>query len=738
MNLSRIKRIFMYPLNEIRRRSVFAVFLAVMLVAVIMFTTTGLVAFFVEEAHPGEEGTYIYHRINYQYGMGYFYTNVTEIDVFEGSVPQYNLPVDPDLVANFHILDSFNVPNAVKDTLLENGFVVTFCVFDELALTDFSEYYNSIPEGVPRFITSDMILHIYHSLYASLLMYNEISYFIPWLNCTFKELLNNALSLYEYNMTSSDVVNEAILRLIAYLIVPLSLLDPNYSLPTGVPEISVQLANAELSKIYSHSEMTNSPIMLHIEDYTQYIPRGYYTLNKTLSRYFLSAMYLGRMFFPIYNAVNSTFADVTTVMAFLLTNLVLNTFVKANGEEMSAFEIYEKIYYITAFFVGYSDDLTFNDYKVVMENVFGQTASTNDLADPTKLHNAQSILESIDKSRISAVGARDRRTEIGLRFLGQRFILDSYIFQKLVYPEVPTRFFPKSLDIPATFNFSRARVHLSDELNATPKYKESLDNVTAEISELNITDWTWNLYNGWLYTLNATLKEEYPGYPTFMQTDAWLDEKLVTFLGSWTELRHDTILYAKQSYTRVTAAPSEFEKEGYVEPLPLLWSRLKGLVLQTKTGLETLGVLTQFYKEKLDAFSEELNFLLNVTLKELQNIELTDDEKSEIYYFNSWLDWIMEGIDSVHQKTTLVADVHTDPNSGMVLEEAVGYIHLLTVIYPTPSGALKIAMGPVFSYYEFKQNMEQRLTDEAWAQMLESESGVPPYPSWTSSYLVAP
>ena len=35
-------------------------------------------------------------------------------------------------------------------------------------------------------------------------------------------------------------------------------------------------------------------------------------------------------------------------------------------------------------------------------------------------------------------------------------------------------------------------------------------------------------------------------YPAFMRTQAWARKDIHTALGSWTELKHDTILYAKQ------------------------------------------------------------------------------------------------------------------------------------------------------------------------------------------------
>ena len=99
---------------------------------------------------------------------------------------------------------------------------------------------------------------------------------------------------------------------------------------------------------------------------------------------------------------------------------------------------------------------------------------------------------------------------------------------------------------------------------------------------------------------------------------------------------------------------------------------------------------------------------------------------------------LLTGIEKVHQKTTLVADVSTDPNSGLVLEEGTGYVHLIAVVIRDPeNNTLEIALGPVFSHYEFTQPVTNRLTDEQWTQML-SEGTAPEYPNWTNSFLISP
>ena len=55
------------------------------------------------------------------------------------------------------------------------------------------------------------------------------------------------------------------------------------------------------------------------------------------------------------------------------------------------------------------------------------------------------------------------------------------------------------------------------------------------------------MYWSWLYSLKSLTNDFSEGdYPQFMKTTAWQDEKLNTNLGSWAELRHDTILYVEQ------------------------------------------------------------------------------------------------------------------------------------------------------------------------------------------------
>ena len=229
----------------------------------------------------------------------------------------------------------------------------------------------------------------------------------------------------------------------------------------------------------------------------------------------------------------------------------------------------------------------------------------------------------------------------------------------------------------------------------------------------------------------------------FMQTKAWQDKELNTALASWSELRHDTILYVKQSYTmaELGAGPPPPPVVGYVEPVPEFYARLFTLTKMTNKGLKSLVPQEELEKLKIETalnrFADILSRLLEISKKELENESLTEDEYYFIESFGSTSKGLIEtvsggDVDQDIYKTVLIADVHTEGNTKKVLEEGTGYIKTLVVAYKLPQGHILVGVGPVFSYYEFKQPMENRLTDEAWRKMLDTQP--PSEPKWIKSF----
>ena len=138
--------------------------------------------------------------------------------------------------------------------------------------------------------------------------------------------------------------------------------------------------------------------------------------------------------------------------------------------------------------------------------------------------------------------------------------------------------------------------------------------------------------------------------------------------------------------------------------------------------------------ERLVNLEDILGRLITIANKELTNQALSEGEYVYIRNFAKTLENAVLGVGEKGIKTTLVADVHTNINEGKVVEEGVGYVDLIIVACSAPDGSIFLAAGPVFSYYEFKHPMSDRLTDEAWRELLASPTK-PDRPRWFQSLL---
>jgi hypothetical protein len=274
-------------------------------------------------------------------------------------------------------------------------------------------------------------------------------------------------------------------------------------------------------------------------------------------------------------------------------------------------------------------------------------------------------------------------------------------------------------------------------------YPEQMAKVRAEIGALEIDSWTQNLYWTWLYSFHPLLTAKSAQYPTFMRTQAWARKDLHTALGSWTELKHDTILYAKQVMAEMGGGPPPEPPHGWVEPNPEVYARLLALTRMTHQGLARRGLLSENTQANLARLDDLLVFLLDIAQRELAGTPLTTEEYERIKYYGGVLEAITlaaadqegEGRPFFEdpEQAALVADVATDPN-GQVLEEAIGRVFEIWVVVPDGQGGLHVAKGGVFSYYEFPWPMGDRLTDEAWRARLDAGQA-PAQPAWTESFV---
>lgn len=642
-------------------------------------------------------------------------------------------------------IENFSLSEEQEQFLREYGFVVAPSSEDVL----FHEYYDKLRDmGLPMFVTSDSMLHSFHILYDYSLRMAELDSFQYGLADLTEAMVQRMDEVYE---SSEGAVKDSAKLNVAFFSVAMKLLDPDYEVPGYVSDI----VDSEIELIESASGIAMSPLFNYREDYSQYIPRGHYTRNDELGRYFKAMMWYGRMTFRL--------KDTELTRAAIL--LVVSTQgLDAGGTQ--ALDIWNDIYLTTSFFVGDADDLILYDYAGVILEVYGDEIDLDDLNDDTLLAEFIEAAKELPDPRINSSVISDQEDAVddtkGLRFMGQRFIIDSYMFFELVYDNVlfyygdgtpftlvysdagPIRGFPRGLDVFSVLGFDEAEsILISEGDTEYYKYDEQVEMLKEEILGFSLQDWTKNLYTTWMYSLESLSQDKGSGWPSFMASEKWELKELYTALGSWTQLRHDTILYAKQSYTlEATGMPPQSDLNGYVEPQPTLYSRLLSLTRMANDGLGKRGLLSEEISMKYESFDSLLTSMLEISEKEISGEPLSESEYSMIKNIGGYLEEITtfsietsEELESDADKSVaIVADVHTDLNTLMALEEGVGYPYTIYVVVNV-EGKTYITQGPVFSYYEFKHPIGDRLTDESWQEMLASGDN-PELPPWSNGFII--
>lgn len=622
--------------------------------------------------------------------------------------------------------------------LAKNGFVVCGS-----AGTEFFEIYEiNRYEMIPNFVTVDSLMHTYHLYFAYLLKNIEKSYLSDSVTALSKRMLDNSAAQYE-QLRGSEWENAA-KRNVAFFTVGAKLLDDSTAVNGDVAEMVAY----ELDSIGRAAGVGESRISAEFEDYSQYIPRGYYEGDEQLERYFKAMMWYGRIHF--------TQAEEDLDRSALLVT-------KALTDDAEAYRLWEAVYAVTSFFAGASDDLGVCEYAPVMRKAYGDDFAVSGLAG-----NADAFLQFHDMTaklpapQINSIPIWEDEENVipGFRFMGQRFTIDAAVMQQLIFKNVQRnsagekRMLPDTLDVPAALGSDMA-LRILEEKGVTDYegYSENMQKFREGLAQDNPALWSASLYAGWLNTLRPLLEVKGEGYPVFMQNEEWVKKNLECFAGSYAELKHDTILYAKQVIAEMGGGlEEEPDDRGYVEPEPLVYERFAALASNTAEGLKKYGMLSATDEENLSRLCEIAGQMLAISNKELQDEVLTDEEYEFIRSYGGYIEhfWYEAAKDAIGEEyfdtpeypAAIVADIATDPDNGLVLEVATGNPSEIYVVVRV-DGKIKAARGSVYSFYQFPWPSGDRLTDTKWRQMMgiqSDENGNRNYdrpiqrPDWTESY----
>lgn len=594
-----------------------------------------------------------------------------------------------------------------------------FFVMRETGNEFFEHYENNRYNLFPNFVTVDAMTHTYHLYFSHLLRTTERTYLAPMVARLTELLLQASEAQLETLLNTEWQV--AAERNVAFFCVAAQL----QGLSLQTPERVASEVGTELDMIMAAQGINLSAIFGQMEDYTQYAPRGYYEGDPALETYFRTMMWYGRM--------NFLQREVDLDRSALLMTMALS--------DPDIYALWEAIYAVTSFFAGASDDNGYAEYRPLLDDAYGTDATPASLPGNAAWDVYHAATAELPSPQINGVPSIDEGVDAdhlddakGFRLMGQRFSLDESIFTQLTYnrvnvnPAGEKRLLPDALDVPAAFGSNEALAIL-EGLGALEYegYAQQMDLLRAQIAEAPAETWDASLYSEWLWTIEPLTHERGAGYPPFMQSVLWTRKNLQSFLGSYTELKHDTVLYSKQVMAEMGGGPIDpRDDRGYVEPEPEVFGRLTSLVAATSAGLQNYGLLGEEDAYNLGLLQELAARLQTIAAKELRNELPTDDEFELIRSFGGqiehfWQEVYKNEADDAYFTTrdfpaAVVVDIATDPN-GRVLEVGTGQVSTIYVVVPV-EGSLRVASGVVYSFYQFEQPLDQRLTDTAWRQML--------------------
>jgi hypothetical protein len=612
-------------------------------------------------------------------------------------------------------------------------------------------YANIYAADLPVYISADSILYSIHDSFDAILKQLELRVLVPELDALLGGM-RERLAALPAGVASATARADADV----YLTLAASLLQGKGLAPNAGGDAALVSTLFGMANLASGATSVKLFEVERDEDFSQFEARGHYAGDPVLERYFRAMMWLGRIDFRMLETQqdgSQVFRRRQLEAALLLRELI-------DAPLRARFDRIDET--VTAF-VGEHDYMRLGELDALLSDL-GVTslAGLGGIQDDTivqlivaKGYGAQRISSHIMFNGMPEPGTLPLSASFAL--LGQRYVIDSHVFSNVVYDRAGKgtikRMMPNPLDIAyAALENDQAVSLLAPELARFP-YAADLESMRVLADAHPPSFWGGNLYNLWLSSLrtlspdSAALADAGSGLFPAARSEAWGRRLLSTQLASWAELRHDTILYAKQSYTGGVSC--EFP-DAYVDPYPEFFAKVaeyaaRGKELVTSLNLSassTPEIATYFdtlatvaarleemarYQRTGAAFTAEMMEFINdaVTVQSVCGGGFLTNL--------GWYGKLFLEPDGALEFDPTIADVHTQPTDevgtvvGRVLHVGTGAPRPMAVIAEGCSGP-RAYVGLVSSYYEQTTEDFERLTDQEWKAIVASNP--PAAPDW--------
>lgn len=671
-------------------------------------------------------------------------SNISNIDQFQGFTNEQK----EALIKNHFFIASQNPNSTEKDMI----YTKMYNLYEE------NEYKN-----IPNLITTDIALNTYAVFYEGIMEQVENLK----LNNSLKKLTNDMYgkSLNAYLSEENEEIKAKLEKITVYFAIPNKILN---NATIDISENANNLVEEEYQKILAANETSESKTVESTVNYRQFKPRGHYTNSEELKNYFKAMMWYGYIPFALedsngkINVENAKNAATITYLLFL-------------DEDKTDINLWSEIYETTAIFSGDSDDLTVFDIENMIFEIFGENSDYIAYYD-NKYDKA--IEKAIKEMKGPEIQGKIKYTENVatkkcFKFIGQRYTIDGEILQELMFPGGNERPFPSALDVANVFNSKIAEeIEISQPatIKVLEKYNETTSKLKNKFQNIDDTTWMSNLYNGWLWTLETTLKTENANpenLPQYMRNNEYKLKNLVSFLGSYTELKHSNILYSKQPCAEKGSGEEIEAFPAYVEPNVELYHKLKWLSENSRQFLVNKNIIHDLSDENLwdakidyqeaeiisgfNALIEIYDLFERVAIAECEGKSISQED----FLFLIQIGGIFEYIEYTFnenaalnmQPSAKIVDIASLLDTGEFLEIGTGFPDIMYLVFEY-DGQLYLSRGATYSFYQFASNTA--LTDEEWFEKMgiylkdsswysidynNLMSGLPDRPDWTNELL---
>lgn len=192
-------------------------------------------------------------------------------------------------------------------------------------------------------------------------------------------------------------------------------------------------------------------------------------------------------------------------------------------------------------------------------------------------------------------------------------------------------------------------------------------------------------------------------------------------MGSYTELKHDTLLYVKQAYAELGGGgfgDCQRSIEPPALPVPRWYVEAPAELIDQLVALTELAN-SHFVDEQRTTFADALNLYKTIALAQRENAAIDDESFEELRLSYQTLAAVTTPkkyvglMTSKEERGSLIADVFTSGLYGP-LYEATGRPYLMLLLVNDHNGG-RVVMWPVFTQYEF-------IADEVRGTALETDS----------------